>query len=237
MLRNDYFTFGDVDSRSYAVGIYGDKLAEAPERDETFVSVPGRNGDLILDNGRYKNQTVPYKAYIIDKYNSNVKGLRNALLSQKGYQRLQDSINPEEFRLGKALPFDVDEYGILRAGEFTLQFNCKPQKFLTIGEEVITLTSNSSIYSDFVEEAKPLIRAYGTGSFSIGGVTIQITSANVYTDIDCDLEEAYKDSLATDCNANIVLTDDVFPTLKYGENQITMTGITKLEITPRWWIL
>ena len=59
MLRNDYFTFGDVDSRSYAVGIYGDKLAEAPERDETFVPVPGRNGDLILDNGRYKNQTVP----------------------------------------------------------------------------------------------------------------------------------------------------------------------------------
>ena len=237
MLRNDYFTFGDVDSRSYAVGIYGDKLAEAPERDEEFVSVPGRNGDLILDNGRYKNQTVPYKAYIIDKYNSNVKGLRNALLSQKGYQRLQDSINPEEFRLGKALPFDVDEYGILRAGEFTLQFNCKPQKFLTIGEEVISLTSNSSIYSDFVEEAKPLIRAYGTGGFSIGGVTIQITSANSYTDIDCDLEEAYKDSLATDCNSNIVLVDDVFPILTFGENQVTMTGITKLEITPRWWIL
>ena len=176
-------------------------------------------------------------SYIIDKYNSNVKGLRNALLSQKGYQRLQDSINPEEFRLGKALPFDVDEYGILRAGEFTLQFNCKPQRFLTIGEEVITLTSNSSIYSDFAEEAKPLIRAYGTGSFSIGGVTIQITSASGYTDIDCDLEEAYKDSLATDCNSNIVLTDDVFPSLSFGENQVIMTGITKLEITPRWWIL
>lgn len=237
MLRNDYLTYGDTDSRFYGVGIYGDQLAKAPERDQKFIEVPGRDGDLILDNGRYKNITVSYKAYIIENYNENIMGLRNALMSKKGYQRLQDTINPEEYRLAKAIPFDIKEYGVLRAGEFTMQFICKPQRFLVDGDIPLEFTSSASILNQYEEDAKPLIRAYGTGSFSIGGVTVQITSANVYTDIDCELQEAYKDTLATNCNGNIVLTDGVFPVLSHGENQITMSGITKLVITPRWWII
>ena len=236
MLRNDYLIFGDVDTRVFRVGIYGDKLAQAPERDQEFVSVPGRDGDLILDNGRYKNITVSYKAYIVRGYNENMRGLRNALMSQKGYQRLQDTINPEEFRLGKAIPFSIQEHGQLKAGEFTMQFVCKPQRFLTEGEIPIEVSAATSLLNQY-EEAKPLIRAYGTGSFTIGDVSVQITSANTYTDIDCELQEAFKDTLATNCNGNIVLTNGVFPSLKKGTNAISMSGITKLEITPRWWIL
>ena len=237
MLRNDYIIFGDIDTRTYHVGIYGDQLAGMPERDQEFVKVPGRDGDLILDNGRYNNITVSYKAYIIDDYDTNIKGLRNALLSKKGYTRLQDTIHPDEFRLAKALPFDVNEHGVLRAGEFTLQFNCKPQRFLVEGEHPIEVTTNTTINSSCEEIAKPLIRAYGTGSFSIGGIAVQITSASGYTDIDCDLQECFKDTLATNCNGNVMLTNGKFPQLNPGENAITLSGITKLEIIPRWWIL
>ena len=108
---------------------------------------------------------------------------------------------------------------------------------LKAGEKPVEFTAAGSILNKQLTETKPLIRAYGTGSFSIGGVAIQITSANGYTDIDCDLQEAYKDTLATNCNANIVLTNGVFPTLKSGSNAITLSGITKLIITPRWWVL
>lgn len=236
-MRKDFFTFGDIDSRQYEVGIYGNKLADPPERDREFISVPGKNGDIIVDNGRYRNKVIPYKAYIINKYNANVGGLRNALLSKKDYQRLEDSINPDQFRMGIALPFEVDEAGILRAGEFTIQFNCKPQRYLKSGEQDIEITSASSIFNECTETALPLIRAYGTGSFSIGGVAVQITSANSYTDIDCELMEAYKDTLATNCNSNIVLTNGKFPQLVSGENAVTLSGITKLVIKPRWWIV
>ena len=237
MLRNDYFTFGDIDSRDYGVGIYGNKLANPPERDEEHISVPGRNGDLIIDKGRYKNITVSYKAYIIDNYNENIKDLRNALFSKRGYQKLADSINTDEFRLAQALPFDVNEVGVLRAGEFKIQFNCQPQRFLKSGENEIEVTSATTITNQYKESALPLIRAYGTGSFTIGGVTVQITSANGYTDIDCELQEAYKDTLATNCNGNIVLTNGAFPKLNPGNNAISLSGITKLVITPRWWII
>lgn len=236
-MRKDFFIFGDIDSRQYGVGIYGDQLAKAPERDQEHVSVPGRNGDLILDNERYPNIIVPYKAYIIDNYNENVKGLRNALLSKLGYQKLEDSINPDEYRMAQAMPFEPNEYGVLRAAEFELQFNCKPQRFLKAGDIPIEVTTSGTIHSEYDQPALPLIRAYGTGSFTIGGVTIQITSASSYTDIDCELQEAYKDSLATNCNGNIVLTNGKFPQLTKGNNAVSKSGITKLIIYPRWWIL
>ena len=118
-----------------------------------------------------------------------------------------------------------------------MQFNCKPQRFLKEGEYSIEFTSAGSIFNQYDTVALPLIRAYGTGTFTIGNVTVQITTANDYTDIDCDLQEAYKDTLATNCNANIVLSNGKFPSLNPGNNNISMTGITKLEIIPRWWIL
>lgn len=237
MLRNDYILFGDIDTRTYQVGIFGDQLASPPERDRESVEVPGKNGDVVFDNGRYKNITVSYKAYIIDKYNSNIRGLRNALLSKTSYQRLEDTVNPDEYRMALALPFDVTEHGVLRAGEFTMQFNCKPQRYLKSGEIPIEITSATSIFNEYEQTALPLIRAYGTGSFSIGGVAIQITSASGYTDIDCETMEAYKDTMATNCNGNIVLTNGAFPSLKIGANAVSLSGITKLIITPRWWIL
>lgn len=236
-MRKDYLIYGDVDTRAFGVGIFGDQLAKAPERDQEFVKVPGRDGDLILDNGRYNNITVSYKAYIIDNYNENIKGLRNALMSRKGYQRLQDTVNPEEYRLAKAIPFEIDEHGVLRAAEFTMQFICKPQRFLVAGDIPIEVTGSATILNQYEESAKPLIRAYGTGSFSIGGISVQITSANGYTDIDCELQEAFKDTLATNRNSYIVLPQGKFPVLAPGENAVTISGLTKLEITPRWWIL
>ena len=105
------------------------------------------------------------------------------------------------------------------------------------GNQLIAINSASSIFNQYEERALPLIRAYGTGSFTIGDVTVQITSANSYTDIDCETMEAYKDTMATNCNGNIVLTNGEFPYLDPGTNSISMSGITQLDIYPRWWIL
>ncbi len=233
MLRNDYLVFGTTNTKEYSVGIYGNKLADPPEREYEYVSVPGKNGDLIIDKGRYKNKTIPYKAYIIDKYAANVMGLRNALLTQKGYQRLEDTINPDEFRMAQVIPFEVDEVGVLRAGEFTIEFNCKPQRFLKSGELPITYSAAGNIFNITNESAKPLIRVYGSGSgtVGIGSETITISSISSYVDIDCEIMNAFKG--ATNCNGNVSFTDNIV--LKPGLNGISFTGnITSVVITPRW---
>lgn len=236
-MRN-WFTFNGKSSKDFGVYISGLNTFGAPERDVETISISGRNGDLTLDNGRYKNIDISYPAFIFDRFDNNIEGLRNFLLSQKGYQRLEDTYHPNEYRMARYKGgFSAKVIDELYAGEFDLTFDCYPQRYLKIGEQVITITTDSSIYNEYMQIAKPLIRAYGTGTFTIGDISVQITTADDYTDIDCELQEAYKDDLTTNCNANIVLLNGDFPSITSGDNEITLDGITQLEIKPRWWIL
>ena len=94
-MRN-YFTFGEFDSRDFGVFITRDGVYNAPKRAYRQVQVPGRNGDLMIDEGRFENINVTYPALIYSRFDSNIEGLRNALLSQKGYVRITDSYHPDE---------------------------------------------------------------------------------------------------------------------------------------------
>ena len=234
----NWIVFNHKSLKDFGVFISGSGTYNAAERDVETIEIAGRNGNLTLDNGRYKNISLTYPAFIMEDFSENSQALRNFLLSQKGYLRLEDTYHPEEFRLARWNgEFSTEPIDELYGGEFSLTFDCYPQRFTKEGEYPIEITQATTIKNGNLVSALPLIRAYGTGSFTVGGIGVQITSANGYTDIDCDLQEAYKDTLATNCNANIVLTNGVFPQLVPGDNAITLTGITKLEITPRWWRL
>lgn len=94
-------------------------------------------------------------------------------------------------------------------------------------------------YSDYMSnptvfDSEPLIRAYGNGSFTMDGVTITITNATSYTDIDCEMMDCYEGT--TNRNNDVTFSTYDFPKLRPGDNAVTIvTGITALEITPRWW--
>ena len=45
--------FGGVDSADYGIYISGEGVFNAPRRDVEMAAIPGRNGDLALDHGRY----------------------------------------------------------------------------------------------------------------------------------------------------------------------------------------
>lgn len=233
-MRN-WLTFNGVSTKDFGVYISGLNTFNAPERDIESISIKGKNGDLTIDNGRYKNLPLSYPAFIFDSFNVNIEGLRNYLLSQRGYKRLEDSYHPKEYRLAR-YKGDVTVKAVdwLAAGEFELDFDCYPQRFLKEGEHPIIFEADGSIYNAY-QPSKPLIRAYGTGSFEIGSYTVTIDTADDYTDIDCDLQECYKDTMATNCNNNVTLVD--FPVIENGVNSVNMTGITRLDIIPRWWIL
>lgn len=234
----NFIIFNGQSLRDFGVYISGLNTYNAPSRDADSVKVPGRNGTLTMDNGRYNNINVTYPAFICNNYDARVEALRNFLLSQSGYKRLEDTYHPEEFRLARwAGEFTADTLDALIAGRFDLTFDCYPQRFLKEGEKQIELTANGSVNNIYSQTALPLIRAYGTGSFSVGGISVLISSALTYTDIDCELQECYKDSLAANRNAYVTLTNGEFPKLSPGANAVTMSGISKLIITPRFWIL
>ena len=144
-------------------------------------------------------------------------------------------MHPEEYRMARFIGgFVVSESDRVSAA-LTLNFDCMPQRWLLSGDMPQTYTANGSIHNPTMFASKPLIRAYGTGTFTINGVTVSITAANQYTDIDCELMDCFKGS--TNCNSNVVLTNGEFPTIAPGTNSITKSGITSLVITPRWWTL
>lgn len=231
-----YLTIDGRSSLDFNTWISGGGTYGSPVRDVSSVSVPGRNGNIVIDNGRYDNIDVDYESFIPKDFDYNMGALRAFLGSLKGYKRLEDTYHPEEYRLALfSKGVEPKTTTLNRAGSFTLSFNCKPQRFLKSGELPVTFADDSAILNETLYEAEPVIRAYGTGILTIGDVSVQVTTADGYTDIDSRIQEAYKGS--TNCNGNIVLTDGVFPTIKPGLNEVEFTGFSSIQITPHWWTL
>lgn len=230
----EYFTYNKTSSRDFLVWISGSGTFDAPERDIESISIPGRNGDLHIDNHRFHNIPITYPAFITEDFQKNYNAFKAFMLSQKGYNRLEDSYSPDIYRLAQFKGAINPQMAPLnRAGSFDIVFDCDPRRFYKSGEETVPFTAAGQIKNPSLYDALPLLRAYGTGSFTVNGTSIQVTSANSYTDIDCESQEAYKGS--TNCNNNIVLTNGTFPTLKSDLNNISLSGISRLEIIPRWW--
>ena len=176
-----HLIFGGVDSADYGVYINGDAVYNAPERVVEFVDVPGRNGAIALDQGRYNNIEITYPAGTFAKtqeeFRENLSNFRNAILSQKGYQRLEDTYHPEEFRMAVyTAGLEVDPVNYNQAGEFELVFNCKPQRWLTVGEYPIPVESGDVLENPTPFDSGPLLEILGYGQVSFNGYDINVTS-------------------------------------------------------------
>ena len=234
----NFLTFADKSTNDFGIWISGEGTYDAPERNVQEQEVAGRNGSLLFDMGNYKNITVKYPAAIKRNMPSRFRDFVNYAGSQIGYQRLEDTYHPYEFRMARFISkMSVETSGYMnRTGMFTLEFDCKPQRFLKSGEEPVEFTANGILYNRTMQNAKPLLRVYGTGAgtVGIGSQTITISAISSYVDIDCEIMDAYKG--AVNCNGNVSFTDDIV--LGPGENNISKSGnITKIVITPRWWII
>lgn len=152
------FIFGGIDSSDYKVYITGSDVFSAPERDVEYVSVAGRNGDLIIDNGRWKNITISYPAFIPHEFESEIDGFRAAMMLKTGYHKLEDTYHPDEYRLasfsGGLNPSNITAFR--RFGEFALTFNCKPQRFLKDGDKPMQFLSIAVYSSEWRSQYVPV---------------------------------------------------------------------------------
>lgn len=131
--------YNGKNSRDFGIYISGEGTFNSPERDAETISIPGKNGDLEVSHNRFKNISVEYPAFIVRNFKDNAAAARAWLLAASGYHRLEDTYHIEYFRLGRFTgPIDFDMKFLNRAGEFKLAFDCKPQRFLKSGEEIIT---------------------------------------------------------------------------------------------------
>ena len=203
------------------------------------ISVPGRSGDLVIDTGAYGNYIQPYEIWFKDKLRGTTRAARDIaqwLLSGVGYMRLEDTYDPEVFRLAMFTgPFDVKNW-MLTHGRATLEFDCQPQRWLKTGQRPVAVQSGQSLINTW-QPAKPLIQVTGTGdgTLVVGGSTISISDMTGAITLDSETEDAYS---GTENLNNNVQVNGGYPILQNGETAVSFSGgITAVQITPRWWSL
>lgn len=230
----NYFVFGKINTNDYSLYVANKNQFDGGGKREEVITVPGKNGTVSISDGTFENIKLTYQMYGKGEIRQNIAGLRDALGATSGYMRLADSLEPDVFIKARySEPFTVKSSDRKNAA-LDIEFDCDPRRFLKNGERVRTVTSGMTLKNPTNNTAKPLIRVYGTGTLTINSISVQITAANEYTDIDSEIEETYKGS--TNCNNNIVLTNGLYPVLTPGNNTISFTGFTQVTIKPNWWI-
>lgn len=176
-------TFGGVNSADYGIYITGEAVFNAPKRAVEMVTVPGRNGDVAIDQGRWENIEVTYPAGTFgmseSEFATAISDFRNAIISQIGYQRLTDTYHPNEYRMAiYTAGLEVEAAANTTAGEFELKFQCKPQRWLANGATPITVSDGQTLNNPTQYDASPLIAVDGYGTISFNGYDIEITSGD-----------------------------------------------------------
>ena len=264
--------FDGVDSSSFGVFISGEGAFDAPARRGEMISIPGRNGSLFMDEGVFENITVEYPAFIGTSYKeifrTKLGDFRSALTSRGNYKRLTDTYHPDEFRLGVYRSgLEVDPQHITRAGNFTMKFDCKPQRFLVSGETPQIFTANGTITNPTLFASRPLLKVTGNGTVAIGdymftvsgnlgSIWIDTEIMEAYTpagslydltdeeddviteEIGIDIQIMYGPPRPTNMLGLVEFSNSIMPQIEPGEQLIRKSGtITELVIYPRWWRL
>lgn len=174
-------TFDGESSKDYGIYITGAAVFNAPARDVEMITIPGRNGTFALDRGRFENIEVTYPAGLFGDteadFAQGISDFRNFLASRQGYVELSDDYNPGEYRLAvykNGLDVTPEQ---LKAGEFEIVFECKPQRFLTSGEDEIAVTSGDTVTNPTLFDSHPLLAVTGYGTINIGGGDILLENA------------------------------------------------------------
>lgn len=235
------FTFNGRSSTEFGIVASGEAVHNAPERDIEKFSIPGRNGDLIRDNGRFRNIPISYPLAIFRDFAKNADAAKAWLLADSNYHQLSDDYYPEYFRLAAFTgPIDFDVQLLNRIGQTALSFDCKPQRFLFSGLDPIPFASAGKLQNDYFP-ALPLITVYGSGDGTVSGgdTVVKIIGQTDTIVLDCDLQNAYHETgEGVKENRNGYISAPTFPRLLPGINTIGWTGgVERLEIIPRWWTI
>lgn len=234
-----YIIYDNVNIAAHGIVADGASAYNAPERDVEMLVVPGRNGDVPIDNGRYSNTEVRYQCGITKNFYETALWARGYFLSRStDYYRLSDSYDTSHFRLARYKSgVEMTPAFLGMSGQFDLIFDCKPQRFLISGEIEEAKSSGDTIINPTLFNAKPRIRissATNGSVLTINGKTIRFVTAVGNATIDCDSMDCYNGAI----NLNSAIQCIDFPELTPGSNTISWTGtIIGFRITPRWWEL
>lgn len=142
MLKTGNLIIGGISLDQYGAVVNSSGIYEKPKRDYEMVHIPGRNGDLHIDNGSWRNVDVTYTVVFPvngESFTERYNRLFNALMVQTGYLRIEDDFDVDHFRMG--ILSDISSIKAGKSGGTGLckiKLDCKPQRFLKSGATPIS---------------------------------------------------------------------------------------------------
>lgn len=237
--RRGLIVYGGEVSSDYGMVVAEAPSFERPTRKQSVYTVPGRMGDVVFQQDAWNDVARTYQVWLADDAEKDLVDQVDAfeawLNSQKGYQRLEDSFEPDVFRLAYYSGGIGVSNHIMQYGEATLTFTCRPERFYKSGEQPVTVVNGDKVNNPTRFASKPLIHIEGSGTVTIscGGKTMS-ASVTDYINIDCEQMNAYR-LPAENKNSQI---SGSFPTIEPGINTVGITGTVSLcTITPKYFTI
>ncbi len=245
--------FNSVSAEDLGLVIQAPPAYTFPAKDLSTTHVPGRNGDLILDNYCYNNVDRTYSIASVFRpgtgFIANSEKIIKWLTTPTGYCRLEDSYDPLVYRMASYSASGSLTNYYDQATSLSITFNCKPQRYLKSGEKEVCYTgSEITIDNPTTETALPLITVSNIPSSSDNGLLLMTVSnvdtGTVYSSItisalpegegsitlDSEEQLAYyegQNGTKKDRNAYLNFNGTDFPKFAAGMSKISVANYTK----------
>lgn len=235
-----HFHYGGRKSSDMGLTISAETSQTSPGYDIEFEEVPGRDGDMAIDNKRLLPFVYPVRTFL------QPENMSIELAASKISQWLKNDVRYKPLRLSWDPEYQYsaifyDQYDIENQlpsfGRIALNFKCHPVKYHLSGLQKKAFTSSAFLFNPEKRAAKPLIEITGTGNITLqnnGTDWLILTAVDGSISIDSQTMSVFKGTSMAFNKMNAGLKP-LFPLLAPGDNEITWTGnVSKIEITPRW---
>ena len=253
--------FNNRSSREFGLEVESPPSYEAPEKNYETFEVPGRNGDIQIDQHSFKNVNRTYDVSFDARrqgFSRTASMIMGWLRSASGYARLEDSYDEDYYREACFKQSSEIENIFNEAGKLTIEFECKPQRWLKSGEQAVDAEDGQTLINPTLFTADPSIVIYSTVineivvSIGADAITVSADRAAIYESAEGTM---LNEAITIDCmnhfvtaKADFQVDDDIFiyrancnayvtgdwPQLVPGEN--VYNGPTA-KIIPRWWTI
>lgn len=237
----NYFVYKGIRSCDMGIRIESKNVFSAPEYEVDFLSIPGRDGDLISGSGRFPNVQVTYSVFIpaktISELSQKITAVKGWLYSGlNSYHELTDTYDTEFTRKAVyAGKLDIEDQ-MNRIGIFTVSFSCQPFRYAMSGQTEVVVETGGILTNPYPFVSKPRITLAGKGA---GTLTVQSAESNAtwrFTDVNgLTIDTEQMNCYSGTESKNDTVSGDGFPLLYPGDNIFTFTGdITAVAVLPRW---
>ena len=230
------FTFNGVSSTTHGLRVTSDYVINSTGNDVETVSVPGRDGDLLISKNRLKSVTIELPCTVLSsrKLTDAESDISN-WLNVDGYKDLTLSWDPD-FIYRSAFIETLEIASLMRQfGKVKLNFLTYPVKFYKQGRTTQTLSNGATVNGLGNVKANPVITLVGSGdcTLTINGRKTKLRAVQNTITLDMQARQVFSGNLPA-WDKVVRAPQYQMPYLDAGRNLISWDGDFTVKMAPYW---